>query len=147
MVVRCQVQVEWIILADAVQVVNDKLYLMGGGWKILTVNTPFPVPQTIGLAVSYEVPWAETNMPHASQIEIQTADGQVLAALTVQFEVGRPAGLPAGPQRFQFGANINLPIERDGTYVIVTKVDGQPDRRVDFHVVAGPGARGLAESA
>ena len=31
--------IEWLILADAAEVVGGKLYLMGGGWDRLTVNS------------------------------------------------------------------------------------------------------------
>ena len=140
-------QVEWIILADAAQVVDGKLYLMGGGWKVLTVNGEFPVQQPMAVAVSYEVPWGETNMQQQSELEVQTEDGHVLAGIQVGFEVGRPPGMPAGPQRFQFAANINLSIQSAGTYVIIAKVDGQEARRVDFHVVAPNAGRILPRIA
>jgi len=38
-------EVEWLILADAAQVVGNKLYLMGGGWDKLTINNVFPADQ------------------------------------------------------------------------------------------------------
>lgn len=131
-------QIEWIILADSAQVVDGKLYVLGGGWKTLTVTSDFPVVHQMGLALSFEVPWGETNMPQTSRIAIQTADGREIMKIDVQFEVGRPPGVPAGPQRFQFAANFGLQFEEPGTYVIVGSVEGQEDRRVDFHVVPGP---------
>lgn len=140
-------QVEWIILGDAAQVVDGKLYLLGGGWKMLTVNSEFPIQHQIGIAVSYEVPWTETNMQQQSLLEIQTADGEVIVGINVGFEVGRPPGTPSGPQRFQFAANLALPLKEPGTYVIVAKVDGQDDRRVDFHVVAPNSGRMLPRIA
>ena len=32
-------EVEWLILADSAQVIGNKLYLLGGGWDQLAVNT------------------------------------------------------------------------------------------------------------
>src|SRR5688500_1930861 len=40
-----QMEVEWLILADSAQVIGGKLFLLGGGWDVLTVNTSFPWQQ------------------------------------------------------------------------------------------------------
>jgi hypothetical protein len=73
--------VEWLILADSAQVVGGKLYLLGGGWDLLTVNQPFPVTRRSGLAASFRVPWTDTNFRHNVNITISDADGQELAKI------------------------------------------------------------------
>ncbi len=50
------VTVEWLILADAAEVVAGKLYLMGGGWTVLTVSTSFPHRRNIGVAAAFRIP-------------------------------------------------------------------------------------------
>jgi hypothetical protein len=126
-------------LADSAQVVGGKLYLLGGGWDMLTVNTGFPVPHQMAVAVAFRVPYSETNRPFDVEIEIQDADGRPLVQVQGKSEVGRPPGIPQGhPQRTQIAANMGLQFEKAGTYVIVARVDGQDKQRVPFNIIAGP---------
>jgi len=53
--------IEWVILADAAEVINNKLYLMGGGWDVLRIGRPFPTQQQVAFAISIRVEWTETN--------------------------------------------------------------------------------------
>lgn len=132
-------QVEWLILADYVEIIGGKLYLMGGGWDVLTVNTAFPLARPVGLAAAFSVAWNETNQLHRVEIEFQTDDGQSVGNVGAQFEVGRPAGVKAGQdQRFQLAANVPLNLSAPGTYVIVARIEGQEQRRVPFNVITGP---------
>jgi len=133
------VQVEWLILADYVEIIGGKLYLMGGGWDVLTVNAAFPLARPVGLAAAFSVAWDETNQLHRVEIEFQTDDGQSVGNVRAQFEVGRPAGVKAGQdQRFQLAANVPLNLSAPGTYVIVARIEGQEQRRVPFNVITGP---------
>jgi hypothetical protein len=135
-------EVEWLILADAAQVVGNKLYLLGGGWDLLTVNTGFPVRQRCALAASFRVPWNETNVRHAVEIVIATEDQQEVAKVQAQVEVGRPAGIiPGVDQRSQFALDLNLEFKEPGTFVIIASVEGEEQARTYFRVAAGPGAR------
>jgi hypothetical protein len=128
---------DWILLADYVETLNNKLYLMGGGWDSLTVNA-LPAQHTLAIAVAFSVPWNETNQKHDIQIELADQDGKVLATIDGQVEVGRPPGMPLGAsQRVQMGVNASLLFERLGTYVITTRIEGQESERVTFNVVQG----------
>ncbi|HYM14145.1 MAG TPA: hypothetical protein VEZ14_01115 [Dehalococcoidia bacterium] len=130
---------EWLILADHVDVVGNKLYLNGGGWSVLTVNSGFPVQQNLGVAAAFSVPWNETNHRANVEIDVLTADGVTLAKAAGQLEVGRPPGLPAGqPQRAQIAVNMTLSLDKPGTYEIITRIEGQEDKRTHFNVVPGP---------
>ena len=134
-----RVEVEWLILADSAQVLSNKLYLLGGGWDVVTVNTGFPVQHACGIAVSFWVPWNFTNQKHSMEIEIQACDGATLGKLEGQFEVGRAPGIQQGqPQRSQLAFNMQLPLPAQGTYVVKARVNGREEKRVPFNVVAGP---------
>lgn len=127
--------VEWLILADGAQVVGGKLYLLGGGWSILSAAS-FPMQQRCALATALEVPWSETNQAHAVQIEVITEDGGSLATVDGRFEVGRPPGAPPGqPQRVQFAAELLLTFEHPGDFAVVARVNGHESRRVEFSVI------------
>ena len=132
-------EVEWLILADYAEIIGGKLYLMGGGWDVLTVNTAFPLTRPVGLAAAFSVAWNETNERHNVEIEFLTEDGQPVGKVGAQLEVGRPAGIKAGQeQRFQLAANVPLNLSGPGTYVIVARIEGQEARRVPFNVNEGP---------
>lgn len=132
-----QIKAEWIILADYAEVVNGKLYLMGGGWDRLTVTSGFPMSRQCGVAVSFRVPWALTNQTHRFEIEIADDDGKTLVRADGHFEVGRPAGiLPGQAQRFQFSMNGAVQFERPGGYVIIARAEDQELERTGFAVIS-----------
>lgn len=137
-------EVEWLILADAAQVVGAKLYLLGGGWDRLTVNRAFPVDQKCALALSIIVPWNETNQKHSFEVEIISEDNvteepKSLVKVGGQFEVGRPTGIRQGQeQRFQLAIDMILKIETAGTKTVIARIEGQVMRRLDFTVIPGP---------
>ena len=138
--------VKWLILADYAEVVGSKLYLMGGGWDILTVNSGFPIKHRCAVAASFRVPWNETNQRHNTEVEIATQDGRILAKAGGQFEVGRPAGMPPGQdQRWQLALNVEMGIDQPGTFVIIARVEGQEMARSHFTIVPGPMIRMQAE--
>ena len=137
-------EVEWLILADSAQVVGNKLYLLGGGWDRLTVNTGFPTDRRIAVALAVKVSWNETNQKHTFEVEVASEDPATeepksLLKIAGQFEVGRPAGIPQGQdQRVQLAIDLNLKIEAPGTKVIIARIEGQEMRRIRFTVVPGP---------
>ena len=129
---------EWLVLADHADIVANKLYLHGGGWDLLTVNSNFPVQQLCGIAAAFRVDWGETNQRHNVEIEILNADGASLAKASGQLEVGRPPGMPPGQsQRAQLAFNVPLTFERAGTYEVLSRIEGQEDIRAHFNVLAG----------
>jgi len=133
-------EVEWLVLADSAQVVGNKLYLLGGGWDRLTVNTKFPAQRHVGIAVALRVPWNQTNEKHQFEIEIASEDGATIAKLQGDFEVGRPPGIPQGQeQRIQVAVEADLRFEKPGTFVIMATIEGVEGQRVPFHVTAGAG--------
>lgn len=132
-------EVEWLIMGDFAQVVDNKLYLQGGGWDRLTVNSAFPLEHRVGIAASFRVPWNETNQLANVQIEVVTDDGDSVAKIEGQFKVGRPADHPPGQdQRTQIAGNLTLKLERPGTYAIEARLEGQVGKRTQFNVVPGP---------
>ena len=131
-----------MILADSAEVINGKLYMLGGGWDALTINSGFPRIFPVSIAVAFRVPWNDTNQPHAFAVEVQDADGKALASVTGDFEVGRPAGIPAGlTQITQIAVRLAIPLSQPGTHVIIGRIGDQELKRTPFVVVAPPTAR------
>ena len=131
-------EMEWLILSDAAQVVGGKLFLMGGGWDTLTIRTEFPVTQHMGVALAFRVPWNETNQRRPFTLQMQDDDGKVLVTAGGQFEVGRPPGAKQGQdQRMQFAANLITRFTDPGSYVIVVTLDSEEAGRFPFRVLDG----------
>lgn len=135
-------RVEWIILADAAEVVNKKLYLMGGGWDRLTINQDFPVQQIIAVAVSFEIGWDETNIRQPMQIVIEDEEEKQLARINGEIEAGRPTGIsPGQPQRIQLAFRVPLRLEHEGFYTVTARIFEEEVGRTGFMVVKGSGQR------
>ena len=72
-----QVEVDFLILADLAEVLNGKLYMMGGAWDRRHFrDIAAPVPLTIVVGVL--VPWNLTNEPHRLRIRLEDEDGGAL---------------------------------------------------------------------
>lgn len=90
-----------LILCDHAEVVNGRLYLLGGCW---TISGPHPV--NFGVAVEVWVPWDAMNAKHSWRLELLDIDGkaaQWLANGTLigfriegNFEATRGPGLRRG---------------------------------------------------
>jgi len=132
-------EIDFLILADAAQVADGKLYLMGGGWDRIAINA-LPATQMAGIAVGVLVPWSETNTPRTLTLAIEDEDGgEVLPKVGVRVEVGRPAGLAGGAdQRVMVAFNAQLALQRFGDYVISASLDEGSQKRLRFAVMPGP---------
>lgn len=106
-----------MLLCDAAQEVNGKLYVLGGGWSVTGPGLP-----PMALAVKLDVPWSQANMAHEFQMMLVDADGHPVRVgpdapevrLAGRFEVGRPPGLlPGSDIDFAFTVNIG-PVPLDG---------------------------------
>ena len=88
-----------MMLADAAQEVNGKLYVLGGGWSVTGPGVP-----PMALALKLDVPWSAANQQHGFLLVLVDADGHPVQVgaddsdvrVEGTFEVGRPAGVPAG---------------------------------------------------
>lgn len=120
------------MLADAAQVSDGKLYILGGGWTFTG-----PEPSTMAIAAVVEVPWDETNIRQKFTLSLNDEDGHVLlldgpegprgVSVEGEFEVGRPPGLTPGaslnfPLAFNFGA---LPLPAGRRLVWTLEVQGE----------------------
>lgn len=122
-----------MLLADAAQVAEQKLNVLGGGWSFIGPDVgPF------SLAVLVQVDWSESNLQHGFRLELRDADGRPVqlgepaqpVAVEGAVEVGRPPGHPAGtplnvPMAITFGP---MPLPPGQRYVWALTVDSIPDR-------------------
>jgi hypothetical protein len=131
-------RLEWLILTDAAQIADGKLFLIGGGWDTIRVNA-LPHRQKMAIALAIEVEWVETNERHALQLEIATQDGNVLVNLNGAFEMGRPPGISAGQsQRVQLVVDAEMEFQELGMYVITVTLGQDRTMPVRFNVMPTP---------
>ncbi len=134
------IDIEFLILADLAQVIGGKLHMMGGGWDRINVQK-FPHIQSFSVATAISVPWAHTNEKHNIVITMVDEDGhQELLKIEGEFEVGRAPGIkPGATQRLMMAFTINsLKFSEPKGYSIISFVDGQEMRRLEFNVVPTP---------
>lgn len=140
MVNEQNINIEFLILADFAQVFGGKLSMMGGGWSQINVQK-FPHIQSFSVATSISVPWAHTNEKHNIKITMVDEDGQQEPfKIEGEFEVGRAPGIkPGSSQRLMMAFTVNsLKFTEPKVYSIISFVDGQEMRRLEFSVVPTP---------
>lgn len=133
-------EIEFLIIADAVEAVNRKLYMMGGGWDRWTSPT-YPSPMRLGIAVGLLVPWDETNERHRLRLSVIDGDGKpVIPEIHGEIEVGRPPGMaPGSKQRALLTINAGFPLPRPGPYEVVVTAPAGEEKRVAFEAVLPAG--------
>ena len=136
-----QPTVDFLILADRAEVQGNKLYVMGGGWDRIALQT-FEAPALTSFAVGILVPWNACNEQHTMTITIETADTAPLDfRAEVGFNAGRPPfAQPGDPQRVILAFPV-IPVTfpAPGTYVFVVAIDGIVRKRVRFYAVSASG--------
>ncbi len=90
-----------MLLADAAQVAEGKLYILGGGWSAIG-----PIIPPMAIAIKIDVDWDQANRRHILDLALVDEDGHPVKIPTplgeqpvtfhTEFEVGRPPGLRPG---------------------------------------------------
>jgi hypothetical protein len=135
--------VDFALLADAVQVLQGKLYVLGGGWNTLFVGE-FPARHpSLGVGLRVRVPWSWTDRPLRISIDLQDEDGARMLPgppIAQGVKVSRPQGMPDGSdvvlaRSFTFN---NLTFPKPGGYSFVISLDDDPADRLRFTVLQRP---------
>lgn len=135
--------VDVALLADAVQAVRGKLFILGGGWDTLWVRQ-FPARHpslAIGLRLRVPVSWKSENL--RLSVELQDADGKPVLPRPLSHDIKLPANPPRFPSASDFGlirsfTFNNLQFLHEGAYSFVISVDDEPVSRLRFAVRQRP---------
>lgn len=129
-----------MILADTVEVLNGKLYMMGGGWDTVGAQK-IEAPVPISFACGVRVAWGERDDEHTLQLGVEDLDGvAVEEPLIASFKTGSsPLAERGSPGHVPFAVKGAFTFPKFGTYAIVAQLDGRVDtvRKLQFHVRAG----------
>jgi len=130
-----------MLLCDAAQVADGKLYILGGGWSLVG---PDPMPSAVALKI--DVDWTEAGSPHHWELYLVDEDGQSVLVDTPEgprplevrgdFEVGRPGTVPEGsPIDVALAVNFGplpLPAGRRFTWRLTIDGESAPDWMLSF---------------
>ena len=133
--------VDVALLADAVQAVRGKLFILGGGWDTLWVQR-FPARHpslAIGIRLRVPVSWAAESLKLS--VELQDADGQALLPRALSHDIKLPPASQHSPHATDYGlirsfTFNNLLFREEGPYSFVISVDDEPVSRLRFTVRA-----------
>ena len=131
-----QVELDFLQLADHAEVLNGKLYMMGGAWDrlhISDINTPVALSIVIGVLV----PWSLTNEPHQLQIRIEDEDGsQIHPDGQATLNMGRPVTATKGQCfRAMTVLGLQLALPKFGAFRVIASVAGQSEKQATFYAV------------
>ena len=128
-----------LLLADAAQVADGRLFILGGG-----LNEIGPGPQPMAIAMLLDVPWDQADSQHDWKFELLDEDGGPVffddqpILVGGQFETGRPEGVkPGSPLAVPLAINFTaLPIEPGKGYQWRLSIDdtGEPHWHLSFRV-------------
>ncbi|MGH9104222.1 MAG: DUF6941 family protein [Acidimicrobiales bacterium] len=123
-----------MLLCDAAQVAEGKLYILGAGWSIIG---PEPTASAIALKMAVEGgeidgehEWQLALLDEAGQgVVIETPEGPHPAEVQGEFRVRRPDGLPEGsPVDVALAVNLGpLPLQTGQRFAWRLTVDGRTE--------------------
>ena len=137
-------------LADTVEKVNGKLYILGAGCNVIFARRVPMRHARVGIGLLIRVPYTETDVQHLVSIRLEDADGRVLPiadmpgrtdeklhTLSQGFRIGRPTQLPPGTEQIvPMAINIQgLGFSSYGNYRFVVNIDDQPSALLPLSVI------------
>jgi hypothetical protein len=132
-----QPTLEFALLADAVQAVDGKLYVLGGGWDTLLVGH-FPVRHhTLAIGLRLRVPWSSERQQVRFDVGLQDADGTSLLPDDIHHMIDISPRDSANRQDFGVVRSVtfnNLTFKTAGDYSFVITLDGEVVHRLRFTV-------------
>ena len=84
-------EVDYLLVADRAEVVNGKLYLMGGSWDRVQPQQ-FPHRMMLGIALGVRIPFAYTDDQHTVAIELLHGETRMIG-FEAKLATGRPPGM------------------------------------------------------
>ena len=117
--------VEYAFLADAAQVVEGKLYVLGGGVSQIWAHSFPAMHPMMSLVIKLALHPMECDHQHKLDIELWDPDGQRLAQLNGEFSVSREQANLSKPIFAQLVLNIgNQQFPQPGDYAFHIAANG-----------------------
>ena len=129
--------IEFVMLTDHAEVVNGKLYMMGGGYDRRIINN-LDAPATLSMVVSVLVPWNLSNQSHTVKLRIETEDGMAVGQeVQGSLMVGHGIEVISG-QVFRVMAVVNctLPLPKLGGYRVTASLPSGESKTTTFYAIS-----------
>jgi hypothetical protein len=132
------VKLDWAILANAAEVQNNLIFVLGGGWDTGT-RPLYPAPFQGALAMRLLLHPTEMSRPHKVEIQLNDEDGQPIAPIIgLNTNPGPPP--PNHPTGWDVAALVvvgmqSLMIPKPGGYSLEILLDDQHFRTIPFRFV------------
>ena len=138
-----KLQVDYLVLADAVTVAEGKHYIHGGGWGALFLASIPATHPVLGVGIRLRVPWQEAGKQLTLEVDVLNGQGRnsiLNQPLRNAINVERsPNGSPGSDVLLHLALSFtNLVFERPGQHAIVLRIDGQHLAESRFDVIALP---------
>ena len=135
-------EVEFAFLADAAQAINNKLYVLGGGFDRIFAERFPAIHPNIAFVLKLKLHSTEAERQHSLEIELWNPDGQRIGgSLSAVFTAQRHQEDPAQPIFVQLVLNIaNLALPAPGDYDFHVIINREHRKAVPLSVRQVPGA-------
>ncbi len=133
-------EVDYLLVADRAEVVNGKLYLMGGSWDRIQPQQ-FPHRMMLGIALGVRIPFAHTDDQHTVAIELLHDDTRMIG-FEAKLATGRPPGMAGMDMLVPMAFNIPVAIPGEGQVTLKAVIDGTSGRRHEMKVIQRPQQQG-----
>jgi hypothetical protein len=106
-----QPEIDFVILAERAEILNGKLYMMGGGYDRLCLDRPPSQPVPITFAVGLLVPFDMSGREHQLQFAVLDVAGNTVAVSDqLVLNLNRPPGLVEGESQRVMLAPLGGPV-------------------------------------
>ena len=134
--------IDYALLADYAEIVNSKLYVMGGGWDVNTVAS-LPANLRFSVALGVRVDWEETGQPIPVTVVVEDDDGAEYVRVQGQMQVSRgKVQLEGSTQLSQLAATLGVTFANAGGYrvrAVAGEGEGAVEQRLPFRVILSQG--------
>ncbi|MBI4064191.1 MAG: hypothetical protein HY401_07820 [Elusimicrobia bacterium] len=130
-------ELDFAFLADAAEVTNGKLYVIGGAFDTLCVRElPASWPR-LTLVMRFLLTPAESGRPHALEIIVLDEDGKKIVNLSSSLNVERPPNMLSGTkQSVPIALNFfNARFDKKGSYSIEILVNGTSLKSIPLKIL------------
>lgn len=133
-------EIDYLLVADRAEVVNGKLYLMGGSWDRIQ-PAQFPHRMMLGIALGVRIPFAYTDDQHTVAIELLHDDTRMIG-FEAKLATGRPPGMAGMDMLVPLAFNIPIAIPGEGQVTLRAAVGDFHARRHEIKVTQRPQQQG-----
>lgn len=140
-ILREEVQVDALFLANGAEVREGLLYVLGGGWTRCwpPSGQAYPLERPLPICVLFRVPYHESNREIDFIISVRDGDEREFVRAEGAFKVGRDVDLTTGMSQLVPMVTVApARIESPGIYHITVQVSGVEKRRIAFEALHAP---------